>query len=266
MKFGNENGDDCETSIVSLPAYIVISLAGWSLNEEIVELDGNAPVRLELRRNLCVDVAVGPDHEIDRVDLGLGRNRPRSGTLRKGIAATEQRSTCSGSQEVAAPDPAASVKFRIHVEPPILFCRQTLLRRTMRCQPPADQRRANYGYQRKTPVPSGKPDAGFEPSHGSHRHGTLDTSRTVAGRHGGTDRSDRGRGTSGIGADRHSQTRRHGHRGAGAGASFARRAAHLGAGRARHQPAHVRDAVCPRRECRASCRISRREPKCRRTA
>ena len=36
MKFGNENGEDCETSIGSPPAYIVISLAGWSLKDEIV--------------------------------------------------------------------------------------------------------------------------------------------------------------------------------------------------------------------------------------
>ena len=37
MKLGKENGEDCDTSIVSLPAYIVISLAGWSLNAEMVD-------------------------------------------------------------------------------------------------------------------------------------------------------------------------------------------------------------------------------------
>ena len=37
MKLGKENGEDCDTSIVSLPAYIVISLAGWSLNDEMVD-------------------------------------------------------------------------------------------------------------------------------------------------------------------------------------------------------------------------------------
>jgi hypothetical protein len=40
MKFGNENGDDCDTSIVSPPAYIVINLGGWSLNDEIVDSTG----------------------------------------------------------------------------------------------------------------------------------------------------------------------------------------------------------------------------------
>jgi len=40
MKFGNENGDDCETSIVSPPAYIVTSFVGWSLNDEIVASTG----------------------------------------------------------------------------------------------------------------------------------------------------------------------------------------------------------------------------------
>ena len=35
-KFGNENGEDCETSIFSPPANIVASLVGWSLKEEIV--------------------------------------------------------------------------------------------------------------------------------------------------------------------------------------------------------------------------------------
>ena len=40
MKLGNENGEDCETSMVSPPANIVTSLVGWSLNEEIVESTG----------------------------------------------------------------------------------------------------------------------------------------------------------------------------------------------------------------------------------
>jgi len=37
MRLGNENREDGDTSIASLPAYIVISFAGWSLKAEIVE-------------------------------------------------------------------------------------------------------------------------------------------------------------------------------------------------------------------------------------
>ena len=36
MKFGNEKGEDWETSIFSPPANIVASFVGWSLKEEIV--------------------------------------------------------------------------------------------------------------------------------------------------------------------------------------------------------------------------------------
>src|SRR5271165_5406001 len=34
------------------------------------------PILFEFRRNFCVDVAVGPDDEVQLVRLGLGRDRP----------------------------------------------------------------------------------------------------------------------------------------------------------------------------------------------
>ena len=76
MKFGNENGEDCETSMFSPPANMVTSLVGWSLNDEIVEFDRDAPVLLELRRDLAVDVAIGPDDEVEPIDLALRLGRP----------------------------------------------------------------------------------------------------------------------------------------------------------------------------------------------
>ena len=39
-KLGNENGEDCDTSIFSPAANMVVSLVGWSLKEEIVPSTG----------------------------------------------------------------------------------------------------------------------------------------------------------------------------------------------------------------------------------
>ena len=135
MKLGNENGEDCETSIVSLPAYMVISLAGWSLNAEMVDFDRNAPVRFELGLDLGVDVAVGPDDEVDLVHLGLGRYRPGSGGLRESIASPSSGHPGGGHEKFAPTQAARGRKFPVHAKAPDFLLPETLLRRRPPCQP-----------------------------------------------------------------------------------------------------------------------------------
>ena len=64
----------------------------------MVEFDLDAPVGLELLGDARVDVAVGPDHEVEAIDLALGRLAPR--TARPAPKAPPDR---SGRPRPAAP-------------------------------------------------------------------------------------------------------------------------------------------------------------------
>ena len=119
MKLGKENGEDCETSMVSPPANMVTSLVGWSLNDEIVEFDRDAPVLLELRRDLAVDVAIGPDDEVELVELGFRCHGPGTGLLAEGATRQARQAEPGGRTENTTP---AQLPFAdevvTHVMPP----------------------------------------------------------------------------------------------------------------------------------------------------
>jgi len=81
-------------------------------------LDLDAPVGLELLADARVDVAIGPDDEVELVDLGLRRHRPRSG-LRVALPRQHEagRAGHRSSNERAAID--AAVNLIVHGKSPV---------------------------------------------------------------------------------------------------------------------------------------------------
>ena len=81
---------------------------GRELGRMVVErgdrrLDLDAPVGLELLGDARVDVAVGPDHEVEAIDLALGRHAPRAGLLAEGSLRQSGQAETRGCAENAPP-------------------------------------------------------------------------------------------------------------------------------------------------------------------
>jgi hypothetical protein len=82
-------------------------------------IDLDAPVGLELLGDARVDVAVGPDDEIEAIDLALGSHAPRAGLLAESSPRQSGRAETRGRAENAPP---AQLPFAhqivAHVVPP----------------------------------------------------------------------------------------------------------------------------------------------------
>src|SRR6516225_494755 len=81
----------------------------------------NAPVSFEFCRDLRVDVAIGPDDEVQLVHFGLGRYRPGTRRLGGGPMPAKKRRPGRGQQKIPTPNTLHGTKFSVHAEAPFCF-------------------------------------------------------------------------------------------------------------------------------------------------